>query len=117
MVFKQRGCVHCLGMGCKQNSLKATWWAAHEPHSRTKFACNKDGCCKLVVSNHRHITVCAKHVNDNASEHNEFIKGLDPKQFPAGITQNNASFFMMWGLEVYQVGWDVEEMTENSFYS
>ncbi len=101
-------------MGRKHNGPKATWWAAHEPHCRTKFACNKDGCDKVAVSNQRHITVCAKHINDNVSEH-EFIKGLDPKQFPAGITQNNARFFLMWGLEAYQVGWDVEEAIEAEF--
>jgi len=103
-VFKQKSCVRCLGMGRKHNGPKTTWWAAHEPHCRTKFACNKDGCGKLEVSNQRHITVCAKHINDNASEHDEFIKGLDPKQFPAGIMQNNVHFFMMWGPEAYQVG-------------
>jgi hypothetical protein len=53
------------------------------------------------------ITVC----DDN----DEFIKGLDPKQFPAGITQNNARFFMMWGPEAYQVGWDIEETIEAEF--
>jgi hypothetical protein len=51
MVFKQKSCVCCLGMGSKQNSPKATWWAVHEPHCRTKFACNKDGFSKLAVSN------------------------------------------------------------------
>jgi hypothetical protein len=29
--------------------------------------------------------------------------------------QNNTRFFMMWGLEAYQVGWDVEEMIEAEF--
>jgi hypothetical protein len=42
---------------------------------------------------------------------------LDPKQFLAGITQNNACFFMMWGPEVYQVGWDVEETIEAELVS
>jgi hypothetical protein len=40
---------------------------------------------------------------------------LDPKQFPAGITQNNPHFFMMWGPEAYQVGWDIEETIEAEF--
>jgi hypothetical protein len=57
------------------------------------------------------ITVC----DDNASEHEEFIKCLNPKQFPAGITQNNTRFFMMWGPEAYQVGWDIEETIEAEF--
>jgi hypothetical protein len=40
---------------------------------------------------------------------------LDSKQFLTGITQNNARFFMMWGLEAYQVSWDVEKTIEAEF--
>ena len=63
MVFKQKSCTRCLGMGRRHTGPKATWWLVHEGYCKTRFACVKDTCASLAKINQRHITVSVSYTH------------------------------------------------------